>query len=103
MTQGIKPSWDRLIYAAHFLGPSDSSMAWAIRIPLAVLLLEIELASHLARVLSLDDPPMGKHVCRRFGYDGLFFSLVAVGVSECSFYRDCTFSCRCFRRTSSSC
>ncbi|MGO9127949.1 MAG: F0F1 ATP synthase subunit A [Terriglobales bacterium] len=40
-------------YAAHFLGPSDPTMSLFIRIPLAVLMLPIELVSHLARMLSL--------------------------------------------------
>ena len=40
-------------YAAHFLGPSDSSMSLFIRIPLSILMLPIEIVSHLARVLSL--------------------------------------------------
>src|SRR6201993_4498011 len=40
-------------YAAHFLGPSDSSMSLFIRVPLSILMLPIEIVSHLARVLSL--------------------------------------------------
>lgn len=40
-------------YAAHFLGPSDSSMPLLIRIPLSILMLPIEMVSHLARLLSL--------------------------------------------------
>ena len=40
-------------YAAHFLGPSDPSMSLFIRVPLAMLMLPIEIVSHLARVLSL--------------------------------------------------
>jgi F-type H+-transporting ATPase subunit a len=40
-------------YLKHFLGPSDPTMTIFIRLPLAMLLLPIELVSHLARVLSL--------------------------------------------------
>src|SRR6266852_2288971 len=40
-------------YAAHFLGPSDSSMPLFIRVPLSILMLPIEIVSHLARLLSL--------------------------------------------------
>jgi F-type H+-transporting ATPase subunit a len=40
-------------YMAHFFGPSDPSMSVFIRMPLAVLMLPIELVSHLARMLSL--------------------------------------------------
>ena len=40
-------------YAAHFLGPSDPSMSLFIRVPLAILMLPIEIVSHSARVLSL--------------------------------------------------
>jgi F-type H+-transporting ATPase subunit a len=40
-------------YLKHFLGPSDPTMSIFIRLPLAMLMLPIELISHLARVLSL--------------------------------------------------
>ncbi len=40
-------------YLKHFLGPSDPTMSIFIRLPLALLMLPIELISHLARVLSL--------------------------------------------------
>jgi len=40
-------------YLKHFLGPSDATMSIFVRLPLACLLLPIELISHLARVLSL--------------------------------------------------
>jgi len=66
-------------YLAHFLGPSDKSMSIFIRIPLAILMLPIEIISHLARVLSL--------TIRLFAnmYAGdmvtlVFFSLVPLGV-----------------------
>jgi F-type H+-transporting ATPase subunit a len=75
--QGIRQKGP-LSYAAHFFGPSDSSMSWAIRIPLAVLLLPIELASHLARVLSLTI----RLWANMFAGDLVtmaFFSMVAVG------------------------
>jgi F-type H+-transporting ATPase subunit a len=50
-TQGFKHAG--IGYLKHFLGPSDPTMSLVIRIPLALLLLPIELISHLARVLSL--------------------------------------------------
>jgi F-type H+-transporting ATPase subunit a len=50
-TQGFKHAG--IGYLKHFLGPSDPTMSIFIRIPLAMLLLPIELISHLARVLSL--------------------------------------------------
>jgi F-type H+-transporting ATPase subunit a len=66
-------------YLKHFLGPSDATMSIFIRLPLACLLLPIELISHLARVLSL--------TIRLFAnmYAGdmvtlVFISLVPVGV-----------------------
>jgi F-type H+-transporting ATPase subunit a len=40
-------------YLKHFLGPSDPTMSIFIRLPLALLMLPIELISHLARILSL--------------------------------------------------
>jgi F-type H+-transporting ATPase subunit a len=40
-------------YLKQFFGPSDPSMSIFLRIPLAVLMLPIEIISHLARVLSL--------------------------------------------------
>ena len=66
-------------YLKHFLGPSDSSMSILIRIPLALLMLPIEIISHLARVLSL--------TIRLFAnmYAGdmvtlVFFSLLPLGI-----------------------
>ena len=50
-TQGFKHAG--VGYLKHFLGPSDPTMTIFIRLPLAMLLLPIELVSHLARVLSL--------------------------------------------------
>ncbi len=50
-TQGFKHSG--IGYLKHFLGPSDPSMPIVLRLPLALLMLPIELISHLARVLSL--------------------------------------------------
>lgn len=49
--QGFKHSG--IGYLAHFFGPSDKAMPLILRIPLAVLMVPIELISHLARVLSL--------------------------------------------------
>jgi F-type H+-transporting ATPase subunit a len=40
-------------YLAHFAGPSDSSMPFGVRLVLAMVMVPIELISHLARVLSL--------------------------------------------------
>src|SRR5215471_16218273 len=50
-TQGFKHAGPK--YLAHFLGPSDPTIHILIRIPIAILMLPIELISHLARVLSL--------------------------------------------------
>jgi len=50
-TQGFKHAG--IGYLKHFLGPSDPSMSIFIRLPLALLMLPIELISHSARVLSL--------------------------------------------------
>jgi len=50
-TQGFKHAG--IGYLKHFLGPSDPSMSLVLRLPLALLMLPIELISHLARVLSL--------------------------------------------------
>lgn len=66
-------------YAAHFLGPSDPSMSLFIRVPLAILMLPIELISHLARMLSLTV----RLYANMFAGDMVtmvFFSLVPVGV-----------------------
>ncbi len=50
-TQGFKHAGAS--YLKQFLGPSDPGMSLFVRLPLAVLMLPIELISHLARVLSL--------------------------------------------------
>lgn len=66
-------------YAAHFLGPSDSSMPLYIRIPLSILMLPIELVSHLARLLSLTV----RLWANMFAGDLVtmaFFSMVSLGV-----------------------
>jgi len=47
--QGFKHSG--ITYLKHFLGPSDPTMPIFIRLPLALLMLPIELVSHLARAL----------------------------------------------------
>lgn len=68
-----------LHYAAHFLGPSDSSIPLAIRIPLAVIMLPIEIISHMARMLSLTI----RLWANMFAGDLVimaFFSMVAIGV-----------------------
>jgi F-type H+-transporting ATPase subunit a len=66
-------------YLKHFLGPSDSTMSLFVRLPLAILMLPIEIISHLARVLSL--------TIRLFAnmYAGdmvtlVFFSLIPLGI-----------------------
>jgi F-type H+-transporting ATPase subunit a len=66
-------------YLKHFLGPSDDSMSIFIRIPLALLMLPIEIISHLARVLSLTI----RLFANMFAGDMVtlvFFSLVPLGV-----------------------
>lgn len=66
-------------YLMHFLGPSDKDMSLVIRIPLAMLLLPIELISHLARVLSLTI----RLFANMFAGDMVtlvFFSLVPIGI-----------------------
>ncbi len=76
-TQGFKHAGPA--YLKHFLGPSDSSMPIFIRIPLALLMLPIELVSHSARVLSLTV----RLFANMFAGDmvtWVFFSLVPIGV-----------------------
>ena len=66
-------------YAAHFLGPSDASMSLFIRVPLSILMLPIEIVSHLARVLSLTI----RLWANMFAGDLVtmaFFSMISVGV-----------------------
>jgi len=66
-------------YAAHFLGPADSSMSLFIRIPLSILMLPIEIVSHLARVLSLTI----RLWANMFAGDLVtmaFFSMISIGV-----------------------
>src|SRR5207244_11142372 len=66
-------------YVLHFLGPSDPSMSWVIRIPLAILMVPIELISHLARMLS----PTVRLYANMFAGDMViwgFFSLIPIGV-----------------------
>jgi F-type H+-transporting ATPase subunit a len=66
-------------YAAHFLGPSDSSIPIAIRIPLAILMLPIEIISHLARVLSLTIRLWANMFAGELVIMA-FFSMIAIGV-----------------------
>lgn len=66
-------------YLKHFLGPSDPTMSIFIRIPLALLMLPIELISHFARMLSLTI----RLFANMFAGDMVtlvFFSLVPLGV-----------------------
>jgi F-type H+-transporting ATPase subunit a len=76
-TQGFKHAG--IGYLKHFLGPSDATMPLLIRVPLALLMLPIELISHLARVLSLTV----RLFANMFAGDMVtlvFFSLVPIGV-----------------------
>jgi F-type H+-transporting ATPase subunit a len=76
-TQGFKHAGTA--YLKHFLGPSDPTMSIFIRLPLAMLMLPIELISHLARVLSLTI----RLFANMFAGDMVtlvFFSLVPIGV-----------------------
>jgi F-type H+-transporting ATPase subunit a len=66
-------------YAAHFLGPSDPTMSLFIRVPLSILMLPIELVSHMARVLSLTI----RLWANMFAGDLVtmaFFSMISIGV-----------------------
>ena len=75
--QGFKHSGAK--YLAHFAGPSDPSMPLLIRLPLAMLMVPIELISHLARVLSLTI----RLFANMFAGDMVtlvFFSLVPIGI-----------------------
>ena len=66
------------------------------RIPLAPLMLPIELISHLARVLSLTI----RLFANMFAGDMVtlvFFSMMPIGVPI--FFSDCTSGCRCCRPT----
>ena len=75
--QGLRHSG--ISYLKHFLGPSDATMPLLMRIPLALLMLPIELVSHLARVLSLTI----RLYANMFAGDMVtlvFFSLVPLGV-----------------------
>jgi len=75
--QGLRHSG--ISYLKHFLGPSDATMPLVMRIPLALLMLPIEIVSHLARVLSLTI----RLYANMFAGDMVtlvFFSLVPLGV-----------------------
>jgi F-type H+-transporting ATPase subunit a len=66
-------------YAAHFLGPSDPTMSLFIRVPLSILMLPIEIVSHMARVLSLTI----RLWANMFAGDLVtmaFFSMISIGV-----------------------
>ena len=76
--QGVKRK-GALSYAAHFAGPADPSMSLFIRIPLAILMVPIEIISHVARVLSLTI----RLFANMFAGDMVtlvFFSLVPIGI-----------------------
>lgn len=76
-TQGFKHAG--VGYLKHFFGPSDQNMSWVIKAPLSLLMLPIELISHLARVLSLTI----RLFANIFAGDMVtlvFFSLVPLGV-----------------------
>jgi F-type H+-transporting ATPase subunit a len=75
--QGLKLSGTA--YLKHFAGPSDSSMPLFVRLPLGILMVPIEIISHLARVLSLTV----RLFANMFAGDMVtlvFFSLVPIGV-----------------------
>jgi F-type H+-transporting ATPase subunit a len=66
-------------YLLHFFGPPMEGMPVVARIPLALLMLLIEIASHLARVLSLTI----RLFANMFAGDmvtWVFFSLIPIGV-----------------------
>jgi len=76
-TQGFKHAGPK--YLLHFFGPPMEGLPFLARIPLALLLLLIEIASHLARVLSLTI----RLFANMFAGDMVtlvFFSLVPIGV-----------------------
>jgi F-type H+-transporting ATPase subunit a len=76
-TQGFKHAGPA--YLKHFLGPSDPTMSVFVRIPLALLMLPIELISHFARMLSLTI----RLFANMFAGDMVtlvFFSLVPIGI-----------------------
>ncbi|MGH9556528.1 MAG: F0F1 ATP synthase subunit A [Terriglobales bacterium] len=76
--QGIRKQ-GALRYTQHFLGPSDPGMSLFIRVPLAILMLPIEIISHLARMLSLTI----RLFANIFAGDMVtlvFFSLVPIGI-----------------------
>jgi F-type H+-transporting ATPase subunit a len=50
-TQGFKHAGPK--YLLHFFGPPMEGMPWLARVPMAALMLPIELVSHCARLLSL--------------------------------------------------
>jgi len=68
-----------LDYLKHFMGPADPSMSLFIRIPLAIVMVPIELISHFARMLSLTV----RLFANMFAGDMVtlvFFSLVPIGI-----------------------
>jgi F-type H+-transporting ATPase subunit a len=68
-----------LTYAKHFAGPSDKDMSLFIRLPLATLMVPIEIVSNLARVMSLTI----RLFANMFAGDMVtlvFFSLIPLGV-----------------------
>jgi F-type H+-transporting ATPase subunit a len=76
-TQGFKHAGPK--YLLHFFGPPMEGIPLLARIPLALLMLLIEIASHLARVLSLTI----RLFANMFAGDMVtlvFFSLVPIGV-----------------------
>jgi F-type H+-transporting ATPase subunit a len=76
-TQGFKHAGVK--YLAHFAGPADPDMSWFIRLPLALLMVPIELISHTARMLSLTI----RLFANMFAGDMVtlvFFSLVPIGI-----------------------
>jgi len=76
--QGIRAN-GALKYLAHFIGPQDAAMPWAVRILLPILLFPIEIFSHLARVLSLTIRLFANMFAGEM-VTMVFFSLIPIGI-----------------------
>jgi F-type H+-transporting ATPase subunit a len=66
-------------YALHFFGPPMQGMSVFMRIPLAILMLPIEIASHLARLLSLT-VRLWANIFAGDLITLVFFSMIPIGV-----------------------
>lgn len=76
-TQGFKHSGPK--YLLHFFGPPMEGMPIWARIPLAVLMLPIELVSHLARLLSLT-VRLWANIFAGDLITLVFFSMIPIGI-----------------------